>query len=220
MKPVFLLLMTAAAAASQTTPLARGAQRMEITVERLDSHRWRAVDPASVFAAGDRLRFRFQTSFNGYLFVMNQGTSGDYTLLFPRHDTGSNNRIETGREYVLPATEGAFRVAGPPGQDVMYWMVSPTDLRSPPLPARPAAPAPSLTPRCDDTVLRARGHCVDPSAGPRRIRPSEPVPENLAAAGGDTSRELVFMKQQNKAVISSPAPLTGPVIYEFRLSHR
>jgi hypothetical protein len=28
------------------------------------------------------------------------------------------------------------------------------------------------------------------------------------------------MRQQNTAVISSPVPLTGPVIYEFQLAHR
>jgi hypothetical protein len=30
----------------------------------------------------------------------------------------------------------------------------------------------------------------------------------------------MFLRQKNTAVISSPEPLTGPIIYEFRLAHR
>ena len=30
----------------------------------------------------------------------------------------------------------------------------------------------------------------------------------------------MFMRQKDTAVISSPEPLTGPVIYEFRLAHK
>ena len=59
---------------------------------------------------------------------MNQGTAGTYELLFPRTDTGSDNRVEAGKEYVVPATEGWFRIGGPAGQDVMYWLVSPVEL--------------------------------------------------------------------------------------------
>ena len=42
---------------------------------------------------------------------------------------------------------------------------------------------------------------------------------NLAGADGGR-RDLLFLRQKNTAVISSQAPLTGPVIYEFRLAHR
>jgi hypothetical protein len=28
------------------------------------------------------------------------------------------------------------------------------------------------------------------------------------------------MRSQNTAVVSSPVPLTGPVVYEFHLAHR
>jgi len=33
-------------------------------------------------------------------------------------------------------------------------------------------------------------------------------------------RDLLFMRQKNTAVISSPVPLEGPVVYEYRLAHR
>jgi hypothetical protein len=147
--------------------LAADPQRIRLTVEREDASGWRAMNPATVFAPNDRLRFRVTTNFSGFLYVMNHGTAATYELLFPRTDTGSDNRVEAGKEYVVPATEGWFRVGGPAGQDVMYWLVSPVELARgyqrlpPPPPHDPNLPS-SLRPRCDDTALesewRGRGH--------------------------------------------------------------
>src|SRR5664280_1363162 len=118
-------LMLAAAAAGQTKKLAQGPNRIALTLERQEGGNWRAVDPGLVLDTGDRVRFRFRANFDGYLYVMNQATSGNYETLFPRADTGEQNRIEAGREYVVPATQGWFRIAGPPGHDVLYWLVTP-----------------------------------------------------------------------------------------------
>jgi hypothetical protein len=199
-------------------------QRVRIEVERQEAGTWRMVNPATVFAAGEHLRFRVAANFPGYLYVMNQGTSGNYELLFPRSDTGSDNRIEAGKEYVVPAAQGWFAVSGPPGQDIVYWLVSPVELtreyrRLPPPPPKSEVPA-GLKPRCDDTVFKARGECVDNSAGIKPVKPGDKLPENLTGVAGAAPRELLFMQQQGATVVSSPAPLTGPVIYELRLSHR
>ena len=45
---------------------------------------------------------------------MNQGTSGSYELLFPREETGADNRVVADQEYQIPATDAWFRIAGPP----------------------------------------------------------------------------------------------------------
>ncbi|MEO8128163.1 MAG: DUF4384 domain-containing protein [Bryobacteraceae bacterium] len=188
---------------------AQNASRMEITLERRDGSAWKSVDPGMVLAANDRVRFRFKSNFKGYLYVINHSTSGTSTLLFPRQDTGSVNQIDAGKEYVVPATQGAFRVEGPEGYDVISWMVSPVMLAAPSLPERSEPPAPvEMKPRCDDTIFKARGDCVDTAAGPK------------SPADSKASRELVFMRQKNSSVIASPIPLQGPVVYEFRLAHR
>jgi len=188
---------------------AQSASRMEITLERRDGNAWKSVDPGIVLATKDRVRFRFKSNFKGYLYVINHSTSGTNTLLFPRQDTGSLNQIDAGKEYVVPATQGAFRVEGPEGYDVISWMVSPVVLAAPSLPERtePAVPV-EMKPRCDDTIFKARGDCVDTSAGPK------------SQVDSNSSRELVFMRQKNSSVIASPIPLKGPVVYEFRLAHR
>jgi hypothetical protein len=204
--------------------LAQEPQRIKVSVERQETAGWRAVNPATVFAAGDRLRFRVSTSFPGYLYVTDRGTSGSYDLLFPTSDTGSDNRIAASKDYTVPARQGWFRVGGPQGHDIVYWVLSPTELghqyRPLPPPPAPGAVPPSIQPRCDDAIFKARGECIDASAGVKPVQPGEKLPETLNGAAGANSRDLVFTEEQGQAVVSSPKPLSGPIIYELRLAHR
>src|ERR1700719_994271 len=101
----------------------QGPYRMEISLERREGGAWHTVDPGLVLEQNDRVRFRFQTNFAGYLYVMNQSTSGTYSMLFPGEETGRENRIQAGRDYVVPATQTLFRIAGPAGHEIVYWMV-------------------------------------------------------------------------------------------------
>ena len=211
---------------TQATPLGTGPQRIEIALDRREGAGWHSVDPGLVFAQDDRVRFRFRANFAGYLYVMNQSTSGKYETLFPREDTGEENRVEAGREYIVPATQGWFRITGPPGHDILYWMVTPLPLGTAPKyvplppPPKPGPVPPRLVPRCDDTLFKARGECIDSGAGMRGISREETLPGNLNTIPGAGSRELLFIREKDLSVAASPGPLSGPVIYEFRLAHR
>jgi hypothetical protein len=208
---------------AQARTMSQGAHRMEITLERREGGSWHAIDPGLVLAQGDVVRFRFRTNFDGYLYVTNHSTSDKDEQLFPRDETGQNNAIAGAQEYRVPATDTAFRIAGPPGFETVYWLVSPVSLggRAPRLSFPPAQTPPhTLIPRCDDEHLKARGDCVDTSAGPKLVPRDVNIPQNLSDAASRSQRDLMFLRQQNKAVISSPEPLTGPVIYEFRLAHK
>lgn len=225
MKPgICLLSLACALAAQQGGKKPQVLHRMEITLERQQGANWAVVDPGFVFATGDRLRFRFRADFNGYLYVMDYGTSGKYSLLFPREETGQDNRIEAGKEYRIPATESWFRVDGPPGHDLVYWLVSPLPLAQgatgiPVLP-KDRQPPKTLLPRCDDSIFRARGLCIDSSAGLRPVPEAEELPENLRDIPRARSRELIIVKKGESTLVSAPVTLTGPVIYEFRLAHK
>lgn len=222
-----LLLVSAllpASAWTQSRAMNQGAYKMEIMLERLDGANWHTIDPGLVLQQDDRVRFRFRTNFDGFLYVTNQSTSGKYEQLFPREETGQDNRVAAGKDYQVPATSAAFRIAGPAGHEVVYWLVTPARLHdgaaSPgPPPALHRTPL-TLIPRCDDTVLKSRGDCVDTSAGPKLVPRGAELPQGMAAAAEQGQRDLLFMRSQNTAVVASPAPLTGPVIYEFHLAHR
>src|ERR1700694_2483817 len=194
--------------------LQQGPYRMEIVLERRDGSAWHAVDPGLVLEQNDRVRFRFHTNFDGYLYVMNQSTSGAYSLLFPSEATGRENQIRAGKEYMVPATQTLFRIAGPAGHEVVYWVGTPAELRTEeekpeyvPLPPPPPRQAPAnMTPRCDDALFRARGECIDTSAGPKSITGRELLPDNLAQVPNTNSGDLMFLRKQRTAVVSSPVP--------------
>jgi Domain of unknown function (DUF4384) len=228
--PVLLLACLAAdrLALSQSQTLSHGASRLEIVLEKKTKERWKTMDPGTVFLQNDLLRFRVTANFNGYLYVLNHGTSGEYTLLFPRAETGQGNRIEAGRSTNVPATEGSFRITGPPGHEVVYWLVSPVELSSdqvqseyvplPPPPKQRKTP-PKLIPRCDDEIFRARGDCVDVSAGPQSVA-GEDLPDNLATIPALAARELTFERASSASVVTAAEAPGKPVIFEFRIAHR
>jgi len=213
---------------AQSQSLAQGPSRLEIWLEKKTKGRWQPADPGTVFLQDDLLRFRVTTNFSGYLYVLNHGTSGEYTLLFPRAETGQENRIEAGNKTNVPATEGSFRITGPPGHEVVYWLVSPIELSSekiqseyvplPPPPKQRKTP-PKLIPRCDDKIFRARGDCVDVSAGPQRAV-DESLPDNLTTIPALAARELKFEREQSASVVSAVEASGKPVIFEFRIAHR
>jgi hypothetical protein len=196
--------------------------RMEITVERKEGQAWKAVDPALVLASGDVVRFKFKPSFDGYLYVTDYGTSGKYTLLFPRQETGQKNLVTAGNEYLIPATGAVFRVSGPAGYESVYWYISPVALGTFDLtPSRPPTHRPPiLLPRCDDTAMRARGLCLDAQAGPRQINETDKLPDDLTSVRRGASRELTILQEENQMVVSAAGPATAPLLYEFRLAHK
>jgi hypothetical protein len=211
--------------AAFSLPAQAQSHRMEIQLERLDGSTWRAIDPGLVLEQGDHVRFRFRTNFDGFLYVMNQSTSGKYEQLFPREETGQENRITASKDYHVPATTSSFRIAGPAGYEIVYWLVTPARLTdAPPRPEPPSSNRPqkpiTLIPRCDDTMLQTLGQCIDHSAGPKLVPQDAELPQNIAGAATLSPRDLVFMRQKETAVISSPEVLTAPVIYEFRLAHK
>jgi hypothetical protein len=206
----------------------------QIVVERQVKGGVQVTSPQLVFHAGDLVRFRFKSSFDGYLYVMDQSTSGKYLLLFPAKDVPDSNRIERDREYLIPATNGTwFRVDNPPGYEIIYFVISSTRLEksaaanSPqdqvqPLPAAPPSPtAPAeLLPRCDDAVFRARGECIDVLAGPHAVGKDDAVPSQLPVVPGMNPRDITVINKHDSTVIAPANGADGLLIYQFRLAHR
>ena len=61
------------------------------------------VDPAKEFHTGDRVRFAFESNIDGYLYVAQQGASGNWTVLFPNEEiNGGRNTVKRFEEYEVP----------------------------------------------------------------------------------------------------------------------
>jgi hypothetical protein len=219
-------------------PSSKASELMEIVLEKKTGDVVQAMDAGHVFQTGDILRFRLRPAFDGFLYVTDLGTSGKSSLLFPGQETGSDNRIEHAREYVVPATpDGWFEVSGPAGYETLYFVMSPVALAGASVPsAGPNAtpnpnqgipqgtPPPTMHPRCNDEIFKSRGDCVDSNAGPKRVAPTATLPGPVRDLFGDTppgntSRDLNFAKKSQSSVVTSVSPMNGPVVYEFLLAH-
>lgn len=206
-RTAFLLLglsFLALPVAAQTAKRAQPARWLDVTLDRMDNEKWWPVEPGTVMKPGEHVRFRFKANFAGYVYVVNHGTSGVRALLFPNAAAGMDNTVQAAKEYRVPSTQASFRIDGPAGHDQVFWIISPTPMSESEALALTSSPPPEpqLLPRCDETLMRARGECVDTKAGPRMI-----------------SRELTIVQKNETAHVSVVGRLTKPLMYQFRLAH-
>jgi len=230
---VVLLSLCILLSASSSGILLAQSPHTQITVERQVKGGVQVASPQLVFHSGDLVRFRFKSSFDGYLYVMDQSTSGKYLLLFPAKDAPDANRIDREHEYLIPATRDTwFRVDNPPGYESIYFVISSTPLEKHAatnasqdhVQALPAAPPPSapaeLLPRCDDAVFRARGECIDILAGPRAVGKDDALPSQLPVVPAMSPRDITVINKHDSTVVAPASGAGGPLIYQFRLAHR
>ena len=82
------------------------------------------VDPARDFHTNERIRFAFESNIDGYLYVAQQGTSGNWTVLYPHPDiNGGLNKVKRFDEYQIP-NDNWFRLEGTPGEEQLFVFLS------------------------------------------------------------------------------------------------
>jgi hypothetical protein len=196
---------------------------LRISLERkLPDGKVEAMASDHVFDSGDVVHFRLESEFDGYLYVMDEGSSGRFTTVFPTSEAGADNRVHKGQTFSIPAGDGSwYQISGPAGFDVLYFLLSP-DALSAPAASSFAAPGPvsSLKPRCNDAVFRARGECTDITAGPAALPRDAALPEALAPIAGMASRDITIVQQKDGVTVGSKGSTRGPVIYTFRMAHQ
>lgn len=83
------------------------------------------VDQDTRFHTGDRIRVVVESNDAGYLYVVQQGTSGRWQTLFPSEEVGGgNNKIERGQSYTLPAPGAVFTMRPPAGTERLFLVLS------------------------------------------------------------------------------------------------
>jgi hypothetical protein len=188
-----------------------------VVLERLEDSQWKPLDSRTVLGSGDRIRFRFHSTIAGWLYVHYVGSGGESGWLLPKANE-LGQRIAGGDSHYIPGGTGSYTVAGPPGFDVVYWILSPkavpADALLPPGVKR-AVPR-TLIPRCraqQDTQMA----CLDERAGPAPVSGSD---EAILRRSNLRARELRIDKESTVSTIEPADRSTGIIIYEFRLAHR
>jgi hypothetical protein len=87
-------------------------------IQRLESGREVEVDPETTFYSGDNVRFVFESNIEGHLYIVQQGSSGNWTVLFPTPRINGGQHVIRPRElYTVPSADGWFRFDDKPGDE-------------------------------------------------------------------------------------------------------
>jgi hypothetical protein len=95
-------------------------------MKRDTSGKFAEVDQDATFHSGDRIRLTVDTNTAGYLYVVMQGSSGNWRLLFPSADVdGGNNRIGKGMsQQIPPGDTGQFVFDDQSGTEKLFLVLS------------------------------------------------------------------------------------------------
>ena len=96
------------------------------------------VTTANTFRSGDRIKLHIETNQNGYLYVMNIGSTGQSHFLFPNSGV-ANNYVTAWTPYQIPYNT-YMRFDANPGEELLLVMLSPNPIRN--MPSTPSINAP------------------------------------------------------------------------------
>ena len=229
--PVFVFLLICAAV-PLSAQVALPAGWISIRLEQRRGSEIKVVPQNAVFHTGDLLRFRITSKTSGYLSVIDVGTTGETSPLFPGTTDRQTGNLLPGEVRSVPTEgDGWFEVSGPAGYDVLYFLVTATPLMLAPdnaseghrpssAPVRPEKGVPkSLTPRCDEEVFKARGDCIDKSAGVTSLGADAPLPSQMKPYSQMASRDIIVSEDEDGSGVRPPPSAKLPLIYSFRLAH-
>ena len=155
------------------------------------------VDPDTMFQSGDRIRFAFEPNIDGFLYVIQQGSTGRWSVLLPHPlINGGRNTVTRFGEVAVPP-EGWFRFDENPGSEQVFVYLSKEPL--------------STLPWGGGPVIRAQS--VD-------------QPTMIELANSLRSRDLVFEKEavpgstDQAAYVVNQDDIGGPVAWTVELHHR
>ena len=82
------------------------------------------VDPDTIFRTGDRIRFVFEPNIDGFLYVVQQGSSGRWSVLLPHPLINGGQNAVTRFQAVSIPPEGWFRFDDTPGSERVFIYLS------------------------------------------------------------------------------------------------
>lgn len=125
---------TTATAASKKDPATKGRGGVPLinavnvplglrySISRVNGTEIVEVPPSTRFKSGDRIQLKVQTNSPGYLYVVTQGSSGSWQVMFPSKSTkAGSNLMESGEEWTR-----MLRFDAKPGVEKLFVMLSRT----------------------------------------------------------------------------------------------
>lgn len=87
--------------------------------------KYNEVSPTAVFHSGDDLKLSIMANQPGYLYVIQQGSSGKWAPLFPpAGSSAESNKVEQGQLTQIPGGKGAFEFNTQPGEERLFIVLS------------------------------------------------------------------------------------------------
>jgi len=130
--------------ASTTGPVAAGLRYR--LIQQMPDGTEVDVDTAKTFHSGDRLKLSFESNIAGYLYVAMQGSSGNWTVLFPSVEiNGGRNAVAPLEPYDVPSGNDWFEFDHNVGTEHLFVFLSREPLSQLPGFGRPVTRAETLT---------------------------------------------------------------------------
>ncbi|MEJ7615593.1 MAG: DUF4384 domain-containing protein [Pyrinomonadaceae bacterium] len=99
----------------------RQSDGMKLAVYSLNNRKYVPVDPGQKFKEGDRIKIKFESNFDGHVYVINVTPSGERRFLFPF--PSKNNRVRAGQSYDIPRS-GEYAFDDEKGVEVIQVVMS------------------------------------------------------------------------------------------------
>ena len=184
-------------------------------LKRDASGQYQEVDPDTNFRSGDRIRLHVDANTSGYLYVVMQGSSGTWKLLFPSAEVaGGSNLVRNGESRQIPSGDrGQFVFDEQAGNEKLCIVLT-------------RQPEPDL-----DKLIYSMGGTVNKD-GSRSLVAQASVGDNVVSKLRNqvASRDLVFEKVdstpadgklENAAYVVNPS--TAPdarLVVDIALKHK
>jgi hypothetical protein len=77
------------------------------------------------YRVGDKVTLGFESNRDAFLTLVNVGTSGEITILFPNRFSGGHG-VKAGKTYSIPEAADSYelQIKGPPGAELVYALVT------------------------------------------------------------------------------------------------
>lgn len=219
---------TPAAGAANNNVVMTGRPGVRVRIELNRGGRVRWVSTRTTFQAGDRVRFHFNMNFPGYVVIINEGSSGARSLLFPYE--GVSNRVGLTADYIVPQGEAWFEFDNTAGEERLTFIMSKREIQevtqltvgnvhvSTQAATSAQAPAPTTAQPSAPSSASA------PASAPAAQTPQTEEQEILAALNSRAltlGRDLKVVEENNEGyVLATNEALARPVGFRLTLKHR